>query len=117
MEFILTEHKFRILTGSKDGTTKGRKMSLICSTCDKLLIPTGYAICKTLGCKTQFNLDQMTDKGLNKSITCSRCGNTMVFSPKEIVWTTVLVSRHRKKKHKYYEKSCFEKKFVGKDDD
>ena len=91
-------------------------MSLICHRCKKELKPTGYAICKTLGCNTQININQMTDKGLNKNITCPNCKKNYTYTPKEIMWTTVIVSRHRKKKHKYYEKECFEKKFIESDE-
>jgi len=112
MEFILTQHKFHILTGSKDGSTNGRKMPLVCHRCGKSLLPTGYAVCKTEGCWQQIDLSKMQEEGLINIGVCPHCNKSWMFEPKEIVWTTTIVSRHRKNKYVYYGKDCWSSLFV-----
>jgi uncharacterized Zn finger protein len=97
----------------------GRKMPLACNRCGKELKPTGHATCKTIGCSNKFDVEElMKDKSLTKTVKCPKCGKINVFTPKEIVWTTTIVSRHRKRKHKYFDEQCFENRCVeSKDDD
>lgn len=132
IEFVLTEHVYRILTGTEGKS--GRKMKLICAapTClhvpkgspdpnfGREIVPTGYGVCPR--CKNKIDIADMIKEGKLRKAKCDKCALNIVFLSKKpseqvkglnyIVWTTVVVSKHRKKTHRFFHKECYEACYI-----
>lgn len=109
MKFVLTDHIYRILIG--------RGFDLVCAykKCRMSIHVTGYGICKR--CKHKLNIEEMpwSDKLQRRTSKCPKCGNKDF----KMVFTTTVVSKHRKDSHLYYHADCYEKLYinVGNDED
>jgi len=126
-EFRFTPHVYAILKGR--GMCKEDRLLCVASKC--LFQPVGhrpdsdygrdieikgFGICQRCGAKTDYASGIEWDDGSRKVILkCNICKSRI--SKKFITWTQIVVSKHRKSKHFYYHKECYDAKFIDVPDD
>jgi len=120
MEFRLTPHVKAILCGR--GMCKGGR--LLCAATNCLYHPKdspdpdfgrdievkGFAICSRCGNKTEW--DEGAEWSDDKQKVIMRCKVCHKILPKKsIEWTQWVKSRHRRRKHEYFHKECYDAMF------
>ena len=129
MEFVLTPHTKKILGGRGMCATEkvGNKVyyRLLCDASNCIFHPEdspdpkyerdikvlGYAECPRCGKKTEYlEGSEWVDSEQKTIMSCGKCNRIIPY--KNIVWTQEVVSKHRKKQHRYFHKECWEKMFV-----
>jgi len=130
MEFKLTPHILKILCGR--GFCKDGKLICCAKNClfapknspdpyfGREIEPKGETICPRCKHLVKYPDDLVWNERKHKSILlCPICKKQI--SMKSVKWTQVVVSRHRRKRHEFYHKECWEAMFyslyTGKIDD
>lgn len=123
MEFPLSPHVKSILCGK--GMCKAGR--LLCSATNCLNHPKdssdpnfgrdihikGYVICPRCGVKTDYSEAEWDDRGRQLRIKCRVCQKNL--SIRKMVWTQIVISKHRRHNHEYFHKECWEAMFIDLD--
>lgn len=126
-EFRLSPHVFAILRGR--GMCKNDRLLCSASRCrfqpagcnpssdfGRDIEIKGYGICPRCNAKVDWAFGIEWDDAAH--ITILKCTICKTRIPKRcIVWTQIVVSKHRKNKHYYYHKECYDDMFVDLPDD
>jgi len=119
LEFTINPHTRNIIVGRKSG--RGESNSLVCSAknCGQPIEVTGTIKC-TRCPDTIINFPNNLDE-TKTFLICPACHIHIALKDDKgnyvIIWTQEVVSKHRKNKHTYYHKGCWEGMHIGSDED
>lgn len=126
MRFILTPHVKAILCGR--GMCDGDRLLCEAEKClyreeespdpkfGRDIEVEGEGICSRCKANTLWSEGKEFSDQLRRTILkCKVC--KMVIPRKSIIWTQEVISKHRRTRHRYFHKECYEATFIGGDEE
>jgi len=126
MEFLLTPHTKSILCGR--GMCEDDRLLCAATNCNfrpkdspdpkfgREIEVKGFIICPRCKTMTKYSEGLEWNDELRRSIMkCKACNK--IVSNNKIKWTQGVVSRHRKSRHEYFHKECWDSMFIDVEED